>query len=282
VNWSLATACILLVIWRRESSHLAAAYGIAVTGSMAITSITYFTVTRRTWGWSIARSLPLLLLFLAFDLPFLGANLIKLFQGGYVPLVVAVVIFTLMSTWRRGRMLLARRLREAALRAQPAFDQLVSSWGSRVPGSAVVLTANPIGVPALLVHHAQHAHVLHETVVLLTVIIEHVPRIPLEKSVEVLDLHRGLYRVLIHHGFMQTPHIPRLLEQIAPEYDLPIDFDALTYYVGRERLLATNKGEMRQTRERLFALMSRNAASPDIFYCLPAEQVVEIGLQVDL
>jgi KUP system potassium uptake protein len=282
VNWALAVACVLLVIWLRESSRLAAAYGIAVTGTMAITSITYFVVTRWTWGWSLAKSLPLLLLFLSLDLPFAGANLSKLFQGGYVPLVVALILFTLMSTWRRGRTLLARRLSEAALRAQPAFERLLSAWGSRVPGTVVVLTANPVGIPATLAHHAQHAHVLHETVLLMTIVTEHVPRVPREQSVEIQDLERGFYRVLIHTGFMQTAHLPCLLERAALEHALPIDFDALTYYIGRERLLATNQGEMRALRERLFAFMARNAASPDIFYGLPPDQVVEIGLRVDL
>jgi KUP system potassium uptake protein len=282
VNWALAVACILLVIWLRESSRLAAAYGIAVTGTMAITSMTYFVVTRWTWRWSLVKSLALLVLFLSLDLPFFGANLTKLFQGGYVPLVVAVIIFTLMSTWRRGRILLARRLSEAALRAQPAFERLVNEWGWRVPGSAVVLTANPVGIPAILAHHALHAHVLHETVLLLTVVTEHVPRIPHEKSVEVYDLQHGCYRVLVHTGFMQTAHLPSLLERVALERELPIDFDALTYYIGREQLLATNKGEMKALRERLFAFMARNAASPDIFYGLPPEQVLEIGLRVEL
>ncbi len=182
MSWALAIACVLLVLWLRESTRLAAAYGVAVTGTMAITSVTYFVVTRWTWGWSLARSLSLLLLFLSLDLPFFGANLTKLFQGGYVPLVVAVIIFALMSTWRRGRVLLARRLEEAALRAQPAFEQLLTGWGWRVPGTAVVLTANPVGVPAILAHHAQHAHVLHETVLLVTVVTEHVPRVPRSRA----------------------------------------------------------------------------------------------------
>ncbi len=282
VNWTLAICCVVLVVWFRESSRLAAAYGVAVTGTMAITSITYFVVTRRTWGWSLARSLPLLLLFLSFDLPFFGANLLKLFRGGYVPIVVAAVLFTVMSTWRRGRVLLARRLREAALRAQDSFEQLVAAWRLRVPGTAVVLTANAVGIPAILVHHAKSSHVLHETVLLLTVVIEHVPRVPEEKCVEIYDLERGFYRVLVHTGFMQTPNLPRLLERAALEDQLPLDFDALTYYIGRERLLATNKGEMRALREELFAFMARNAATPDVFYCLPPELVVEIGMQVDL
>jgi KUP system potassium uptake protein len=282
VNWALLAACVLLVLTFRTSGALAAAYGIAVTGTMAITSITYFVVTRQTWGYPLAKSLALLLLFLSFDLPFLGANLTKIFQGGYVPVVVAAAIFALMSTWRRGRVLLGRRLREAAMRSQASFERLVSEERLRVPGTAVVLTANPVGIPAILAHHAEHSHVLHENVLLLTVVIEHVPRVPYSASVEVVDLYAGFYRVLVHTGFLQTPNLPPLLERVAEEHELPIDFNALTYYIGRERLLATNDGEMTALRERLFAFMSRNAASPDVFYGLPPEKVVELGLLVDL
>ena len=282
VNWGLAMACVLLVVWLRESSRLAAAYGIAVTGTMAITSITYFVVTRVTWGWQLAKAVPLILLFLSFDLAFFGANMAKLFEGGYLPLVVAAGVFTVMSTWKRGRLLLGRRLRETARRLQPSFERLVAEWGRRVPGTAVVLTANPVGIPVILAHHARHARVLHETVLLLTVVTEHVPRVPCEESIELHDLQRGFYRVLIHTGFMQTPELPPLIERVALEHDLPIDFDALTYYVGRERLIASNRGEMKKRRERLFAFLSRNATSPDEFYGLPPEQVIEIGLRVDL
>ncbi|MCC6556149.1 MAG: potassium transporter Kup [Polyangiaceae bacterium] len=282
VSWAMAIACVMLVIWFRESGRLAAAYGIAVTGTMSITSITYFVVTRRTWGWALSRSVPLLALFLSFDLAFFGANLTKLFEGGYVPAVIAAVIFTIMSTWKRGRVLLSRRLHEAATRSQATFERLVAGWGQRVPGTAVVLTATPVGIPAALAHHAERTRVLHETVLLLTVLTEHVPRVPIEKSVEAHALGGDLYRVLVHIGFMQTPDVPHVVERLASEHALPIDLDALTYYVGRERLLATGKGEMKQPRERLFAFMSRNAASPDDFYGLPLDQVVEIGLRVDL
>jgi KUP system potassium uptake protein len=281
VNWALAVACVLLVLWFRASSRLAAAYGIAVTGTMAITSITYFVVTRQSWGWPLVKALAVLLLFLSFDVPFFGANLTKLVQGGYVPLVVAVVIFSLMSTWKRGRALLARRLRETAMRSQAAFERLVDR-GQRVPGTAVVLTATPVGIPPVLLHYAEHARALHETTLLVTVLTKHVPRVPLEDWVEVHDLGRGMYRMLVHTGFMQTPDLQRLLEWAASKHHLPIDFGMITYFIGRERLLATNEGEMKAPRERLFALMARNAASPEVFFGVPPEQVIEVGLLVDL
>ena len=282
VNWALAAACILLVLWLGESSRLAAAYGVAVTGTMAITSITYFVVSRYTWGYSLPHALGLLLLFLSFDIPFFGANLTKLFQGGWIPLVVAAALFTAMSTWKRGRVLLGQRLRETALRAQESFLRLVNGLGVRVPGTAVFLTANPVGIPAILAHHARHTHVLHESVLLLTVVIEHVPRVAAEESIEVHDLRSGLYRMLVHTGFMQTPNLPGAVAQAARDHGVPIHFEDLTYFVGRERVLATSKGEMSGMRERLFAFMSRNAASPEAYFGLPFERVVEVGLLVDL
>jgi KUP system potassium uptake protein len=282
VNWALAIACVLLVVWFRASSRLAAAYGIAVTGTMTITSVTYFVVTRRSWGWPLAKALSVLLLFLTFDLPFLGANLTKLVHGGYVPLVVAVVVFSLMSTWKRGRVLLGRRLREAAMRSQASFERLLVDCARRVPGTAVVLTATPVGIPAILLHFAEHARTLHDTVLLVTVLTEHVPRVPLEESVEVRDLGRGMHRLLVHTGFMQTPDLRSPLERAALDHHLPIDVGTVAYFVGRERFLATNAGEMKAMRERLFAFMARNAASPDVFYGLPPEHVIELGLLVDL
>ncbi|APR81525.1 Kup system potassium uptake protein [Minicystis rosea] len=282
VNWALAAACIFLVVWLGESSRLAAAYGVAVTGTMAITSITYFVVTRYTWGYSLPHALGLLLLFLSFDIPFFVANLTKLFQGGWIPLAVAAMLFMVMSTWKRGRVLLGRRLRETALRAQGSFLRLVGGLGVRVPGTAVFLTANPVGIPAILAHHARHTHVLHESVLLLTVVIEHVPRVPAEHTIEVEDLRSGLYRMLVHTGFMQTPDLPHAVDLAAREHGVPIHFEDLTYFVGRERVLATSKGEMSAMRERLFAFMSRNAESPDVYFGLPSELVVEVGLRVDL
>ncbi|MFT3765959.1 MAG: potassium transporter Kup [Minicystis sp.] len=282
VNWALAIACVLLVIWLRASSRLAAAYGVAVTGTMTITSITYFVVTRRSWGWTLAKALAVLLLFLSFELPFFGANLTKLARGGYVPLVVAVAIFGLMSTWKRGRVLLGRRLREAATRSQVWFERLLADGARRMPGTTVVLSATPVGVPPILLHYAENARVLPEHTLLVTVITEHVPRVPVDESVALHDLGHGMYRLLVRTGFMQTPDLPGLLARTAAAHHLPIDFGSVTYFIGRERLLATNKGEMKAVRERLFAFMARNAASPDVFYGLPPEHVIELGLLVDL
>lgn len=282
VNWGLAVACIALVLAFRESGNLAAAYGIAVTGTMGITSIVYFVVVRRTWGWSLAKSLPLLLLFLAFDLTFFGANLLKFFEGGYVPMVVAVVLFFVMVVWKRGRAFYV----EAISKRVPPFDAFLaevdSKCAARVPGTAVFLTSSATETPPVLVHHVQHNKVLHEAVILLTVNTTHVPRVSVDTALAWQDLGHGFHRLIVQSGFMQSPNIPALLAFAAAKHRLAIDFEDTTYYLGRETFLATEKGRMGRFPETLFGFMARNAAPATAYFGLPPERVVEIGLQIDL
>jgi KUP system potassium uptake protein len=282
VNWGLAVACIALVLTFRESSKLAAAYGIAVTGTMGITSIVYFVVLRRTWGWSLARALPLLVLFLALDLPFFGSNLLKFLDGGYVPMLVGAVFFTLMLIWKRGRALLADSFRQGSPEIDLFLKELDQKVKARVPGTAVFLTSSDDKTPPVLVHHLRHNKVLHETVVLLTVRTEHVPRVDHSKELDIVELEHGFYRLIIHSGFMQTPKIPELLREAAEEKGVPIDFAEITYYLGRETFLATDAGRMGRVTESLFAFMSRNAGSATAYFGLPPDRVVELGMQVDL
>ena len=282
VNWGLAIACITLVLVFKESSKLAAAYGIAVTGTMGITSIVYFVVVRKTWGWSLAKALPLLILFLAFDLPFFGANLLKFFEGGYVPMVVAVVLFFLMVVWKRGRAFFS----EAISKRLPPLDtflaELETTCRARVPGTAVFLTSSSTETPPVLVHHVQHNKVLHETVILLTVVTQHVPRVSAENSFAWTDLGHGFHRLVVQSGFMQTPNIPAILAYAAGRHTLTIDFADITYYLGRETFLASDKGKMGRFTEMIFGFMSRNATPATAYFGLPPERVVEIGLQIDL
>jgi len=282
VNWGLAIACIALVLAFRQSSNLAAAYGIAVTGTMGITSIVYFVVVRRTWGWSLAKSLPLLVLFLAFDLPFFGANLLKFFEGGYVPILVAVFLFFLMVIWKRGRAFYV----EAIAKRVPPLDTFLAEIDKkcvvRVPGTAVFLTSHSTQTPSVLVHHLQHNKMLHKTVILLTVNTVHVPRVSLDAALAFQDLGHGFHRLVVQSGFMQTPNIPALLSFAAAKHKLAIDFADTSYYLGRETFLATDKGKMGRFTETLFGFMSRNAAPATAYFGLPPERVVEIGLQIDL
>ncbi|APR84445.1 Kup system potassium uptake protein [Minicystis rosea] len=282
VNWALAVACIALVLAFRESSKLAAAYGIAVTGTMGITSVVYFVVLRQTWRWPLWKALPLLIFFLAWDLPFFGSNLLKFMEGGWVPMFVGAGLFAMMIVWKRGRAFLAMSFEE---RSKPidaflgSVDQLAKA---RVPGTAVFLTSSEREVPPVLLHHVHHNKVLHDTVILLTVRMEHVPRVDPGTEFELRALSHGFHRLVIRSGFMQTPNVPALLRAAAVRTGVPIDFEDITYYLGRESFLATDAGNMGRITESLFAFMARNSGSPTAYFGLPAERVVELGMQVDL
>ncbi len=292
VNTALAFGCIGLVLAFRESTKLAAAYGIAVTGTMGITTIAYYVVARRRWGWSIARALPLAAFFLLIDLSFFTSNALKFFDGGFVPIVVALGLFFMMRVWKRGRALLGSYFRRAIRPLDGLLDGLrrgVYRTATdeerpvmRVPGVAVFLTSNAGGTPPLMLHHVRHNKCLHDTVLLVTVLNEPIPRVRSAERVQIEAIELGFYRVRIHVGFMETPHVPKALEQAAREHDLPFELDDVTYYLGRETLLATDKGEMGTRAEQLFAFLTRNSQAAARYFGIPAERVVEIGMQIDL
>jgi KUP system potassium uptake protein len=296
VNWGLCAACLVLVFAFRESGRLAAAYGIAVTGTMGITSVIFYVVARRTWGWPVHKALPLLLLFLVFDLAFFGANLLKFFDGGYVPMLIGVALFVAMVIWRRGRAILGEKFRKmmtplGAFRAALAgkqtdtgqpFRSAQAEPVARVPGTAVFLTSSAEEAPPVLTHHVRYNKSLHRTVLLVTVTAERVPRVDEDRRVEVQNLGEDFYRVLIRSGFMQDTNLPKLLDQAAQMASIPFDPDDITYYLGRETLLATSKGEMGWLPETIFSFMAKNASSAAAHFHLPEEHVVELGIQVDL
>lgn len=291
VNWFLAVGCIALVLFFRESSNLAAAYGIAVTGTMAITSLAYYRVVRERWGWSVGVALPLLIFFLVQDLAFFGSNALKFFQGGFLPISLALGVFLIMRVWKRGRALLGAHYAKAARPLDEFLEALhVATYRDtdarefpivRVPGTAVFLTGNPNGTPPLLLHHLRHVKALHETVVLVTLTTQHVPRV-LENRYSLTRLSDGFFRLELHVGFMESPDVPRALEEAVEEFQLPILMEDVTYFLGRETLLATDAGEMSAKEEQLFSFLSRNAQSAARYFCLPPRRVVEIGVQVDL
>jgi KUP system potassium uptake protein len=282
INWGLAIACCLLVIGFQESSRLAAAYGIAVSGTMAITSVAYYLVTRRTWGWAAWKALPLLVLFLALDLPFFAANLLKFVEGGYVPMLVGAVFFTVMVVWRLGRTALAAYTRSHSSPLDQFLATLDRRVAARVPGTAIFLSSVASDIPMILEHHIQRIHALHERVVLLTIVFEHVPYVAAGERVEVHDLDQGFVRVIAHYGYMDETQIPAALAAAAPRCKLGIDLADATYYLGRETFLATAKGKLGPVSEQLFAFLARNAASATSYFAIPSEQVIEIGTQIDL
>ena len=280
VNWLLLASCITLVIAFGSSSNLAAAYGVAVTTTMVVTTLLLFVVERERWKWSLPLALAFTAFFLVIDLGFFGANLLKIPDGGWVPLVVGAIVLTLLSTWKRGRALLAERMQARALRFRDFIHELRSDV-VRVPGVAVYMYSNPNGTPPALLHNLRHNKVLHDMVVILSVKTREKPHVPPEERVELHRFGEDFYRVILCYGFMEDPNVPRDLAR-ARENGLELDLNEVSYFLGRERLLATKIPGMAIWRERLFALMSRNALDAADFFRLPPDQVVEVGLRVEL
>jgi KUP system potassium uptake protein len=281
VNRLLAIGCILLVLTFRESVKLAAAYGIAVTGTMAITSVLYYIVARYTWRWSAWRAGALLALFLSFDIPFLGANLFKFFEGGYVPMLIGATLIAGMLIWSRGRTALMdqySRRYPTFEKAKPLIHRLLPS---RVPGSAVFLAPDADHVPPVLMHHIERSRALHETVVLLTVKEETLPVVPEDSRFKVEDLGGGFYKLSISFGYMETPLLLPVLQNVARTGQIPFTFEDATYYIGHETIIAKNGGFQRVP-EAIFSYLNRNAVHEDRRYGMPMQQVVEIGTQIYL
>jgi KUP system potassium uptake protein len=281
INWLLAIACVALVLGFRESSRLAAAYGIAVTGTMVITSLIYFEVTRCTWRWPPWRSVSLLALFLSFDVPFFLANLFKFADGGYVPILVAAVLAVVMITWNRGRRIYAERADAIAPTCEAFLADLPAKLEARIPGAGIFLTSQATGVPLSLVHYVGRIRSLPETVILLTIDVGHTPHAP-DDAMNLEPLGCGISRLTIDRGFMDSPHVTPLLERAIARFQLQVDLRTVTYCLGRETFLATPAGRMGKVSESLFAFLVRNARSATMHFRIPAHQVIEIGLQMDL
>jgi KUP system potassium uptake protein len=281
INAILFVVCCTLVLTFRSSTNLAAAYGLAVTGTMTATSVLMYAVARRSWGWSARKAGIVVGLFLCFDLPFLGANLSKLVHGGWVPVLIGGVVLAVLTTWKRGRGLLAERISRSMLPIEGFLDMLATERPSRVPGAAVFMTSNQGVVPPALSHHFKHSKVLHEQVVLLSVATENVPQVPNERRVTVTELGDGLFSVVVHNGFMETVNVPKAL-RLCRDAGLRIRMSDVSYYLGRETLLAGPQPGLASWRKSLFTFLSRNARPATAFFGIPPDRVVELGMQVEL
>ena len=280
VNQALMVACLALVFGFRTSSALAAAYGIAVTGTMAITTILFYAVVRARKMLHPALAAVLLVVFLAIDLAFFTANATKIADGGWFPIAVAAGMFILMTTWKRGREALGKFMADATLPLDVFLADLHANPIHRISGTGVFMTSNPNGVPPVLLHHVKHNRVLHEHVVLLSVQTKTVPEVPAAERVTVTKLTEGFFQVQAVYGFMESPNVPELLKRTGGQF--PIGEHELTYYLGRETLLTTGSSTLATWRKRIFSLMSRNAQPATAFFNIPPNRVVELGTQVQL
>jgi KUP system potassium uptake protein len=278
VNWALCLATIGLVLGFKSSSNLAAAYGIAVTLTMVITTILAYFLVRHVWGWGIPRAAAVSAVFLAPELVFMGANAIKIEHGGWFPLVVGGLIFAMMLTWKRGREILAQRFRENLLPLTDFFDLMHVDIPARVPGTAVFMVSSRDGTPPALLHNFMHNRVVHQHIVLLTVVTSESARVSEEDRFTLEDLDHGFIRLVGRYGFMEQPDAPRLLLDAG----VITSVEHTTFFLGRENLIATQHPGMARWRVGLFAFLTRNAQPATKFFNIPPDRVFEIGAQIEL
>jgi len=291
VNWMLMVACIALVLAFKSSSALAAAYGIAVTGTMAITSYLYFLVCRRNWNYKLSTALALFIPFVAIDLSFFAANTEKIAAGGWFPLAVGCGVFVIMTTWWRGRFELSKTMETGTIPDEMFLQDIGETPLPRVAGTAVFMSSGTDGMPNVLLHHVKHNKVLHKQVVLLSVMTENVPfavgntslqvRPLRHKNAEGKDIDLGFYRVIARVGFMQQPNVPKILNRCEKQ-GLIVNQADTTYYLGRQTLLTSGASKIARWRKMLFTFLARNSRPPTSFFNLPPNRVVELGLQIEL
>jgi KUP system potassium uptake protein len=281
VNWALMIACIAVVVGFRTSSNLAAAYGIAVTSTMVITTVIFAVVARERWRWSTPLVALLIGLFLVVDCAFLGANLIKIPQGGWFPLVVAVVIFTMMTTWKRGSRLVFALEQDLEMRLSDFLERIATDPPERTAGTAAFLSSNPLGVPAALLANLQYNGVVHEQVLLITIMTENEPHVVEAERATVEARGQGIYQVTLRYGFMEEPIVPPVLERLSAP-GLTFDPSQMPYFVNRTRVIPTERPGMALWREHLYTVLRHNAVSATDFFGLPPMRVFEIGTSVEV
>lgn len=281
VNAALTVGCVLLVLGFRTSSDLAGAYGIAVTGTMIVTTILFAVLARAWWKWPLAIVIPVVAVLLVFEGAFFAANLSKIFGGGWFPLLVGAVLFAVLTTWKRGRAELGRQLDKSSLPIEAFLAEVAHTQPHRIPGTAVVMTSTPAGVPPVLLHHFKHNKSLHERVVLVSILSERRPEVADADKVEIVDLGQGFYRVVARFGFMETPRIATVLDQCGTQ-GLRFELTQTSFVLGRETILTTGRSPLARWRKRLFVVLARNAPSAAAFFDIPPNRVIELGTQIEL
>ena len=279
VNWALMVVTLGLALTFRSSDNLASAFGIAVALTMLLTSLLMFLAMRDVWGWSLLLSVAVAGLFVLVDLSFVAANMMKVFEGGWAPLLIGAALFFVMSTWRQGRIALTRKLERDTVPLREFISQVHGK--ARVPGTAIYLTSRIDVVPVPLLHNLKHNKVLHERIVLLHVVTRQIPRVPPDKRLEVVHLGDNFHSVVAYYGFMQNPNVPRVLERCSA-YGLRFDMMETSFFVGRVTILPERKSRMGAIRCKLFEAMHRNALAATEFFHIPPNRVIELGSQVEI
>jgi len=280
MNVALMIGCLLLVAGFRSSSALGAAYGVAVTGTMAITTVLFYVIARHGWHWAVWRAATVAGAFLAIELALLGSNIVKIAHGGWVPLAVAGVMFFIMTTWRRGSALVMQRLSQLFVPLSGFLDRVEQARPLRIPGTAVFLTPNVEGTPPSLVLHFRHNRTLHQEVILMAIVTEEVPEIPEDKRLTSQRLREGFWRVQASFGFMQRPDVPRVVS-LCCDHGMSADVAQTSYVLGRARLRPTGPESMMRWRKRVFAFMAWNASAATDFFGLPPDRVIELGAPLE-
>jgi len=282
INWLLLLAVIVLVLGFKSSSNLASAYGIAVTLTMMIDTLLAFVVVRALWNWNWLQAGLFLALFIVVDFAFFSANLVKVFDGGWFPLVLGLGIFTLLATWRRGRALLYEKLQLDSIPLDAFLSSLRFGGPHRVTGTGIFMTTRPDGVPRAMLHNMLHNKVLHERVILLNVNMQDIPHVEEAERVLVEPLTDGFYRIILNYGFKDDPNIPLALELCGSHGMAPVDMMETSFFLGRETIVPNRVPTMTLWRQILFTWMFRNADTATDFFKLPTNRVVELGTQVEL
>ncbi|MEZ5413775.1 MAG: KUP/HAK/KT family potassium transporter [Opitutaceae bacterium] len=281
VNAALAFGSITIVLMFKSSSSLAAAYGIAVTSAMTVTTFAFYLVARRAWKWSLWKTIPLCSLFALVDVGFLYGNLHKFIDGGWLPLAIGAGLLAVMHTWKSGKSEIFRRVYANGITEEELADIASSSYVTRVRGTAVFMAGNPQGTPLVLLHHVKANKVLHETVVLLSVVTSEVPYVTADERLEVREIGNGIWRAVAHYGYMESPDVARLIEQIR-EAGVPLKPSEATYYFNREMIITGGEARMWEWQKHFYAVLSRNARQARDYYQLPPMQIIEVGLPIQL
>ena len=281
MNWALFVGVIWLVVGFKTSSNLAAAYGISVTGTMVITTILAYEVARKKWNWGLSQALILFGMFLVIDLVFFSSNALKIAHGGWVPILMGAFVYLLMTTWQEGRKVLYKKLKDRSMSIENFCQQLLRQPPLRVSGTAIYMAGDPWGVPVPLLHNLKHNKVLHERIAILTIKTKEIPFVAKKDRVDIQEIIPNFYRVICYYGFMETPKMKHILDACRAQ-DIHFNVHETTFVLGRETILPSRDPAMSIFKEQIFAIMSKNAQRPTAFFKIPPNQVIEVGIQVEI